>query len=111
MANQYIVPRPQSFFRDVPAFGLLPETQQPLWKSLFRNVKDALFPEKLPPLQLTSRPVAVREIWTRPNRKKATTGSLVLHALGLAALIALSIIELRPKPEVKPQQTITYVTP
>jgi hypothetical protein len=29
----------------------------PLWKSLLRNLRDLFFPEKLPPLQLTSRPV------------------------------------------------------
>jgi TonB family protein len=96
---------------DALKLNLLPETQQSLIVSLYTNIKEALFPEKLPPLKLTSRPVAVREIWTRPDRKKATTGSLALHAVGLAALIALSIIELRPKPEIKPQQTITYVTP
>lgn len=30
---------------------------QPLWRSLVRNLRDSLAPEKLPPLQLTSRPV------------------------------------------------------
>ena len=29
----------------------------PLWKSLLGNLRDRLFPEKLPPLYLTSRPV------------------------------------------------------
>ncbi len=29
----------------------------PLWKSLLRNLRDRFFPEKLPPLELTSRPV------------------------------------------------------
>ena len=39
---------------------LLPEsTTRPLWKSLAIGLKDSLFPGKLPPLQLTSRPVAV----------------------------------------------------
>ena len=32
---------------------------QPLWKSLLTNLRDTLAPEKLPPLQLTSRPVDV----------------------------------------------------
>ena len=39
---------------------LLPEgTTRPLWKRLAFNLKESLFPEKLPPLQITSRPVAV----------------------------------------------------
>lgn len=32
---------------------------QPLWKSLLANLRDTFAPEKLPPLQLTSRPVDV----------------------------------------------------
>ena len=37
---------------------LLPDSVSgPLWKSLLRNLRDRFFPEKLPPLQLTSRPV------------------------------------------------------
>src|SRR5262249_9471624 len=39
---------------------LLPESiTRPLWKRLAFDIKDAFFPEKLPALQLTSRPVAV----------------------------------------------------
>jgi hypothetical protein len=37
---------------------LLPASfNRPLWKRLFCDLRDRLFPEKLPPLQLTSRPV------------------------------------------------------
>src|SRR5216683_225242 len=32
---------------------------QPLWRSLIGNLRDTFAPEKLPPLQLTSRPVNV----------------------------------------------------
>jgi hypothetical protein len=39
---------------------LLPDSvTQPLRKSLFLNLRDTFFPEKLPPLELTSRPVNV----------------------------------------------------
>src|ERR1700757_3531981 len=42
----------------------------PLWKSLFASIDAALFPKKLPPLVLTSKPVAGGELWgehlTRP---------------------------------------------
>lgn len=39
--------------------NLLPPASltQPLWKSLLTNLRDTFAPEKLPPLQLTSRPV------------------------------------------------------
>src|SRR5579864_249004 len=96
MANQVIVPRPPSFFgNDAPVFRLLPEAQQPLWKSLFQNVKEALFPEKLPPLRLTSRPVKVREIWSRGNQRRAAAGSLTIHATLIAAMITLTLIATR----------------
>ena len=37
---------------------LLPQTVTgPLWRSLLSNLRDRFFPEKLPPLQITSRPV------------------------------------------------------
>ncbi len=37
---------------------LLPQSvTRPLWRSLLSNLHDRLFPEKLPPLQLTSRPM------------------------------------------------------
>jgi hypothetical protein len=36
-----------------------PSLTQPLWRSLAGNLRDTFAPEKLPPLQLTSRPVDV----------------------------------------------------
>src|SRR5882672_375474 len=37
---------------------LLPQSvTRPLWKSLLSNLQDRFFPEKLPPLQITSRPI------------------------------------------------------
>src|SRR5947199_10046854 len=37
---------------------LLPQSgTRPLWRSLLDNLRDRLFPEKLPPLQITSRPL------------------------------------------------------
>ncbi len=48
-------PRPE-----IPIDLLPPESlTRPLWKSLFINLRDTFAPEKLPPLQLTSRPVNV----------------------------------------------------
>jgi protein TonB len=111
MANQYIVPRPPGFLNnDVPAFSLQ-DAQQPLWKSLYQNVKDALFPEKLPPLRLTSRPVAVREIWSRRNNRRAAAGSLMLHGLGIAGIIALTIWATRAPVAEKPQEQVTLIAP
>ena len=111
MANHVIVPRPQGFFGDGPDLNLLREMGQPMWKSLYENVRDALFPEKLPPLRLTSRPVQVREIWGHVNRKKAATGSMVVHAIAIGSLIALSFVSFRSKAIIKPDEHVTIVAP
>jgi len=111
MANQYIVPRPPGLVGDVPVFRLLPETQQPLWKSLLIHLKEALFPEKLPPLRLTSRPVAVREIWSRRNNRKAAVGSFLLHALGIGSVLALTILAARTAQKERAKEEVTIIAP
>src|SRR5580700_6883456 len=35
----------------------------PWWISLYQNIHDVVRPEKLPPLVITSQPVAVKSIW------------------------------------------------
>jgi hypothetical protein len=55
-------PDPQSTADQVAIpLDLLPPSSltQPLWRSLVGNLRDTLAPAKLPPLQLTSRPVNV----------------------------------------------------
>ncbi len=53
-----------------PELNLLMPKSQPLWKSLFQGVDDFLFPKKLPPLQLQSKPIPVRDIWGFYDYKK-----------------------------------------
>ena len=43
---------------------LVPQnTEIPWYKSLYLAIHDLIKPEKLPPLELTSKPVAVKDIW------------------------------------------------
>ena len=53
-------PQPDAAQTEIP-LDLLPPSSltQPLWRSLAGNLRDTLAPEKLPPLELTSRPVNV----------------------------------------------------
>jgi hypothetical protein len=53
-------PSSQPAVKSIP-LNLLPpsELSRPLWRSLIGNLRDTFVPEKLPPLQLTSRPVNV----------------------------------------------------
>ncbi len=110
MANQALIPQAEQ-----DELHLLPQTSidESLWSSLRSNLRAALFPEKLPPLQLTSRPVVVREIWGEYNYKKQSAGvSLVVHVFMVAGLIALSIMGARAvKNAEKPQETVTLIAP
>src|SRR5205807_8184202 len=112
MANRVIVPPPQGLFGNVPPPNLLREMEEPMLKSLFRNVKEALFPEKLPPLRLTSRPVQVREIWSQGHQKKAAASSLMIHALLVAGVIGITLLSVRATTTiVKPEEHVTLIAP
>lgn len=126
MANQLLAQRPKSYYNNaqtnvithartpagpVPSFRLLSEVRQGLLGSLFSNLKDALFPQKLPPLLVTSRPVAVREIWSRGNPKRAAKWSAIIHTFLLAALIGLPLIPTRSRPVVVQHENVTLMAP
>lgn len=65
---------------------------EPWFRTVAENVRDALFPAKQPPLRLTSQPVQVRNIWGEyDNRKPASVGSIVVHALLVGLLIYISV--------------------
>src|SRR5450759_1370138 len=56
-----------------------------LWQSIRQQIRERLHPEKLPPLQLTSRPVKVRDIWGQYNyKKRGVFSSAVLHFLAVS---------------------------
>jgi protein TonB len=48
---------------------LVSQVEDPWYKSLYRNLKETFNPPKLPPLELTSKPVAVKDIWGLYGRK------------------------------------------
>jgi len=89
------------------------DLNESLWSSLRDNIRAALFPQKLPPLQLTSRPVKVREIWGEYNyHKQSASVSLLVHAAMIGGLIAVSIIGARVvKDAEKPKQTVDLIAP
>jgi periplasmic protein TonB len=87
--------------------------EEPIWKSLFRNIDDFFFPKKLPPLVLTSKPVPVRDIWGFYNYKgKGAVGSTIVHVLALALIIVGTIVGQRVvKQIVQPQQQVELIAP
>src|SRR5947208_2103637 len=51
---------------------LPPDVEEPWYKSFIQNVKETINPPKLPPLEVTSQPVAVKDIWgLYGNQKKS----------------------------------------
>ena len=110
MAQQTVVP-----LAEQDELHLLPRTtmEDSLWSSLKSNIRAALFPEKLPPLELTSRPVKVREIWGEYNYKKESASvSLFVHVLMIGGLIGISILGARAvKNAEKPKETVILIAP
>jgi TonB family protein len=105
-----------------PAVGPEPELNlllhnetldEPIWKSLFRNIDEFFFPKKLPPLVLTSKPVPVRDIWGFYNYKgKGALGSTIVHMVALALIIIGTILGQRMVKEiVKPKETVELIAP
>ena len=69
---------------------LMDQVEEPWYKSFVRNVREAIHPPELPPLELTSTPVPVQEIWGSYGGQKKQAGftSLLIH-VGVVALIFL----------------------
>jgi len=64
----------------------LKATRLSFFASLKQNIKDALFPEKLPPLDLTSKPVAVKSMWGKSEySSKSRAVSMAVH-IGLVII-------------------------
>jgi TonB family protein len=91
-------PKPQSV-GDIPILTpddhlkhlLIAETEEPWYRSLVRNVKDAIRPPKLPPLELTSKPVAVKSIWGDYRYgKQAGLSSTVIHVVAVILMFTLA---------------------
>jgi len=60
---------------------LAASVEEPWFKSLFESIRDTINPPKLPPLEVTSKPVAVKDIWRLYGRKKESgLVSLAIHS-------------------------------
>src|SRR5271156_3216591 len=102
---------------DLPTAGAEPELNlllrnqtldEPVWKSLVRNIDEYFFPKKLPPLVLTSKPVPVRDIWGFYDyKRRGAAGSTVIHVLAVAIIIAVALIGRRMV--TPPKQTATVI--
>ena len=68
-----------------------PTIEEPWFRSLFRNIREAINPPQLPPLQVTSKPVAVRDIWGLYGKdKKSNLFSLAIHGTVVVLLFTVA---------------------
>jgi periplasmic protein TonB len=115
MSSVDLKPNPAEEHKD-PVLNLLlaPDTFEPLWKSLSRGLDEFFFPKKLPPLQLESKPIPVKDIWGFYNYKKdGAFGSTIAHVVILALIIGGTILGRRvvAKATTPPQASTELVDP
>jgi periplasmic protein TonB len=79
---------PHQFDPDVHLNRLLASTTaDPWWVSLKNNLRDTLFPPKLPPLEVTSKPVPVKDLWGDYRYGKISgPASVLLHVVAIGLL-------------------------
>ena len=89
---------------------LLPDNVEPPWfVSLWHSIQDKLHPEKLPPLEITSKPVPVKDIWGL----YATDRKSMLYSLGLQStvVILLFTVSFNKTVQEKVKETVTLIAP
>ncbi|HLH07221.1 MAG TPA: energy transducer TonB [Terriglobales bacterium] len=118
MANQVLAPPPRQrteIERKEPQLNLLLPAQvldESLWHSLRRQIHEWRHPEKLPPLQLTSKPVRVRNIWGDYDyKKRGAVSSAFLHLAVIGGIIGLTIAGRHVVQQVKQQETVHLIAP
>jgi protein TonB len=83
----------KEFFRQLPpdarkASGKMTVEWRPWYQQFWENLRDTIAPPKLPPLKVTSKPVQVREIWSkREGFQRAQAVSITAHAVVIVLLI------------------------
>jgi protein TonB len=86
MANQVLLP--PELDREPAEPKLLAEViDEPAWKSMVANIYDLLYPPKLPPLVLTSKPIAVIDPMKEKRSPASSVISVVLHVIIIGALL------------------------
>jgi TonB family protein len=94
---------------------LAPDTEIPWYKSIGQNAREFIHPEKLPPLEITSKPVEVKDIWGKGTNPKALGTSVLFQGIVVTILMLLgtnqtiqravkNVVLIAPAPPPKPMQ-------
>jgi len=68
---------------------LVAEVEEPFYKTFIRNIKETINPPKLPPLVITSKPVAVKDIWGLYGRQKKSFMMSTGFQVAVVAVVAI----------------------
>jgi periplasmic protein TonB len=76
----------------------------PIWRDLYENLRDTLFPKRLPPLKLTSKPIAVKDPMAFKRSPTSSLVSFIVHAVVIALIALFLASQLRQRIVQKPTQ-------
>src|SRR3979490_3383373 len=83
---------PQGSQADIHLQRLLAaDVEEPFYRSFIRNIKELINPPKLPPLEVTSKPVPVKDIWGLYGRKKQS-GLMSLAVHGTVVILLFTVL-------------------
>src|SRR6476619_6977816 len=118
IAHQEEVPEAMSVERSTVAAASEPDdhlnflpsaTQTPWYKAFVENIRDLIQPKKLPPLEVTSKPIPVKDIWgDSKNTRTAGLSSMLIHGVGIALLI---VIGTNKHVQEKVKETVHLIAP
>ena len=74
---------------------LVDDVEAPWYKTFIQDIKEFVRPPKLPPLEITSKPVAVKDIWGLYGRQKK---SFMMSTAGQGLVVALVFLAFQTKP-------------
>src|SRR6266550_6305702 len=88
---------------------LVKEVEAPWYTSFVQNIKDLINPPELPPLVVTSKPVAVKDIWGLYGRKKESgLMSLAIHSC--VAVLLFTVLSNKAV-QVQMHKAVTLIAP
>lgn len=114
MSVETIDPKETGTVRDDPDKHLqrllVTETNVPWFTAFVGRIKEALNPPKQAPLEVSSKPLPVKDIWglTAGQETRAGSISMIVHVTVLALLLVLGTNETLQK---KVKETVTLVAP
>ena len=113
MGSQPMNPKPPGPEPELRLLIADKQFEEPLYRSLFRELDEFFFPKKLPPLKLESKPEPVKDIWGFYSYWKVGAAGvagyyvLIGFAIFLGVLVARRVVSAAPKEKV----TMTLVAP